>query len=123
MKVLLIDDNPEITELFNTTLTSKGYSCQVTNDGREGLELIKKKESDLVLLDLSIPKFSGEDILKELLKDGPLNDYNIYIFTASVVLEKDLDNFIKLGVTGCLRKPVRLDDVLGVLDKHQTRIQ
>ncbi|MDH3611302.1 MAG: response regulator [Nitrosopumilus sp.] len=121
MKVLLIDDNSEITELFDTTLTAKGYSVQVTNNGKEGLDLIKKKESDLVLLDLAMPGFSGEDILKELLKDGPINDYNIYIFTASVISDQDIDNFIKLGAVGCLRKPVRLEDILNVLEKHQAR--
>ena len=121
MKILLIDDNPEITDLFETTLSAKGYPCQVTNDGRKGLELIKKKESDLVLLDLAIPKFSGEDILQELLKDGPIDDYNIYIFTASVVSEKEVDDFIKMGVVECLRKPVRLDEILEVLQKYQAR--
>lgn len=121
MKVLLIDDNTEITELFETTLTAKGYSVQVTNNGREGLELIKKKEADLVLLDLAIPGFSGEDVLNELLKDGPIFDYNIYIFTASVISDEDIDDFIKLGVIGCLRKPLRLEDILQLLEKHQTR--
>ena len=121
MKVLLIDDNPEITQLFETTLTSKGYSCTVTNDGNEGFELIKKKESDLVLLDLAIPKFSGEDILKELLKDGPIDDYNIYIFTAAVISETKVNDFLKKGVLGCIRKPIRLNDLLDTLEKHQTR--
>ena len=119
MRVLLIDDNQEITELFETTLTTNGYSCIATNDGKEGLELIKKKESDIVLLDLAMPKFSGEDILKKLLKDGPINDYNIYIFTAISITEKEIKDFIKKGVAGCLRKPVRLDELLKTLQKHQ----
>jgi CheY-like chemotaxis protein len=43
MKILLIDDNEEITDLLQTTFAAKGYPCQVSNDGKEGLELIKKK--------------------------------------------------------------------------------
>ena len=121
MKVLLIDDNTEITELFETTLTAKGYSVKITNDGREGLELIKKKESDLVLLDLAIPEFSGEDVLNELQKDGPLDDYNIYIFTASVMSDGEADEFIKKGVLGFLRKPVRLNDLIDVIEQHKTQ--
>lgn len=120
MKVLLIDDNQEITDLFQTTLTAKGYPCQVSNDGKEGLELIKKKEHDIVLLDLAIPRFSGEDILNELLKDGPIKDYNIYVFTASVISEKEIEDFIKMGALGCIRKPVRLDALLDTLQKHNT---
>ena len=119
MKVLLIDDNPEITELFQTTLSSNGHVCQVANDGREGLEQIKKSKSDIVLLDLAIPDFSGEDLLNELLKEGPINGYNIYIFTASAVSDKEENDFIKMGIVGCLRKPVRLNDLLETLEKHK----
>ena len=121
VKILLIDDNEEITDLFQTTFAAKGYPCQVSNDGKEGLELIKKKKHDVVLLDLAIPRFSGEDILNDLLKDGPIEDYNIFVFTASVVSEKELEDFIKMGVIGCIRKPVRLDEILDTLQKHQTR--
>ena len=121
MNILLIDDNQEITDLFNTTLTASGYSCKVTNDGKEGLELIKKKESDIVLLDLAMPNFSGEDILKELLKNGSISEYKIYLVTASVVSEKEIKDFIDVGVTGCLRKPLRLDDLLDILQNHQGR--
>ncbi|MDH3677096.1 MAG: response regulator [Nitrosopumilus sp.] len=121
MRVLLIDDNPEITDLFETTLTSKGYSCKITNNGKEGLELIKKKESDIVLLDLAIPKFSGIDIINDLLKNGPINDYNIYLFTASIISDSEVNEYIKKGVLGCLRKPLRLDEILSLLEKHQTR--
>ncbi|MDH3277649.1 MAG: response regulator [Nitrosopumilus sp.] len=119
MNILLIDDNQEITDLFETTLSASGHSCRVTNDGKEGLELIKKKESDIVLLDLAMPKLSGEDILKNLLKDGPIIDYNIYLVTASVVSEKEIKDFINSGVAGCLRKPLRLDDLLDTLQKHR----
>ena len=121
MKVLLIDDNEEITELLETTLTAKGYSVKVSNDGREGLELIKKKESDLILLDLAMPNFSGQDLIKELLKDGPIDDYNIYLFTASAVSDKEIGDLIKMGVTGCLRKPVRLNEILYMLQKYQSQ--
>ncbi|HUT07187.1 MAG TPA: response regulator [Nitrosopumilaceae archaeon] len=121
MKVLLIDDNEEITELLETTLTAKGYSVKVSNDGREGLELIKKKESDLILLDLAMPNFSGQDLIKELLKDGPIDDYNIYLFTASAVSDKEIGDLIKMGVTGCLRKPVRLNEILDMLQKYQSQ--
>jgi len=121
MKILLIDDNEEITDLFQTTFVAKGYPCEVSNDGKEGLELIKKKKHDIVLLDLAIPRFSGIDILNELHQAGPIENYNIIVFTASVISENEMDDFIKMGVLGCIRKPVRLDELLDTLQKHQTR--
>lgn len=121
MKILIVDDNKEITELFETTLTSKGHSVKVSNDGKEGLDLIKKNESDLVLLDLAIPNFSGRDILTELKKEGPIEPYNIYLFTASVISDTEIEDLVKLGVSGCLRKPIRLDDLISMLEQHQAR--
>jgi len=121
MKILLIDDNEEITDLFQTTFVAKGYPCEVSNDGKEGLELIKKKKHDIVLLDLAIPRFSGIDILNELHQAGPIEDYNIIVFTASVISENELDDFIKMGVLGCIRKPVRLDELLDTIQKHHTK--
>ena len=121
MKILLIDDNEEITDLFQTTFIAKGHSCEISNDGKEGLELIKKKKHDIVLLDLAIPRFSGIDILNELRQAGPIGDYNIIVFTASVISEDEMDDFIKMGVLGCIRKPVRLDALLDTIQKYQTR--
>ncbi len=121
MKILLIDDNEEITDLFQTTFVAKGYPCEISNDGKEGLELIKKKKHDIVLLDLAIPRFSGIDILNELHQAGPIEDYNIIVFTASVISENEMDDFIKMGVLGCIRKPVRLDELLDTIQKHYTK--
>ena len=119
MKVLCIDDNQDITDLCQAVLPSKGYECEVANNGKEGLELIKKREADVVLLDLAMPKFSGEDLVKELLKDGPIDGYNIYLFTASVITEKLVGDLLKTGVKGYLRKPLRLDALLKILQKHE----
>lgn len=119
MKVLIIDDNKKLTDLFETTLTSNGYFCRVVNDDKKGLDIIKKKESDLILLDLAMPKFSGEDILKNLQKDGSIKDYKIYLITASVVSENEISEYMKNGILGCLRKPVRLDKLLETLQKHR----
>jgi len=119
LNILCIDDNQDITELCQTVLTSKGHSVQVANDGKKGLDLIKKKESNLVLLDLAMPKYSGEDLVKELLKDGPINSYNIYLFTASVITEKSIDDLLKFGVKGYLKKPLRIDTLLNILKKFE----
>jgi len=66
MKVLVIDDNIEITDMLSFYLEGAGYECKVLNDGREGLQAIKSDNFDLVLLDLAMPEFSGMDIINSL---------------------------------------------------------
>ncbi len=68
MKVLIVDDNQDITGLLSKFLKAKGFDNVVTNDPRDGLERIKEEKYDVVLLDISMPEFSGIDIIQTLEK-------------------------------------------------------
>jgi len=68
---------------------------------------------------LAMPGFSGEDLVNELIKEGPIDNYNIYLFTASSVTEKTIGELLKLGVKGYLKKPLRLDTLLNILQKYE----
>ena len=84
MRLLLIDDNEEITEVIGEYCTlAKDIDCQVINEGKEGLESIRNEEFDLIMLDLAMPRFTGLDVIKSLQQDGIIESKNIVIFTAS----------------------------------------
>ena len=63
-KVLVIDDNQDITDAISFYLGTIGIECKITNTGRQGLDIIKNNSdnADIVLLDLAIPEFSGRCI-------------------------------------------------------------
>lgn len=117
MKILTIDDNQDITNLVDKVLTAKGYDVMSCNGGREGLELIKKNVADVILLDLAMPEFSGYDVISALILENTLNNYNIVLFTASTITDNEIDDMIKKGVKDCLRKPLRIDEVISMLNK------
>ena len=73
MKLLLVDDNPDITGLLSKFLKAKGYENIVTNDPREGLDRIKNENYDVVFLDIHMPGFSGLDIIQALETEKILN--------------------------------------------------
>ena len=85
MKILVVDDNKNITSSLEKYLKIKGFEVSVCNDGYDGFELIKNSEWDKVLLDLSMPEFSGLDIIENLEKNNVLKDKNIILFTASSI--------------------------------------
>jgi two-component system, OmpR family, response regulator len=117
MKILLIDDNKEITDAICLYLESEEASCTVTNSGREGLEMIKSRNDfNLILLDIAIPDFSGYDILDQLRKDDLISTRNIILFTASVLDEKRIFSY---GVKGIIKKPLSIDDLQATIDRFK----
>ena len=61
MKILVVDDNNSITDLFSKFFKAKGHECIVTNDGREGLTMCHTNKFDAIILDLAMPEFTGKD--------------------------------------------------------------
>jgi DNA-binding response OmpR family regulator len=65
-KVLCIEDEHFISELYERALTKAGYIVTVELDGQKGLKLAQSDEFDIILLDLMIPTLTGIDVLRDL---------------------------------------------------------
>jgi len=117
MKILIVDDDVELTKAVVSTISSAGHDVQFTNEPKEGLKLIREKNHDMVLLDLSMPEFSGVDIIQSLAKDGTVKEKKIVVMTASAVNEEELKNLVDLGIHSVLRKPVDIDAILDKIEE------
>ena len=117
MKILGIDDNQDLLDLCEVTLSSEGHEFTAINNGKEGLQAIKDKKFELVLLDLSMPGFSGEDVLDALVKEGIMNKQMIIIFTASTASEQEFGPLLEKGVHSIIRKPVDIDNLIETIKK------
>ena len=109
MKVLVIDDNTDLTTMISRMLDAGGHECIVSNDGRNGLTMLEQKKFDAVILDLSMPGFTGYDVVDALEKNGNLKEQKIIVLTASDVSNEKMEELKKRGVFACLRKPVSID--------------
>ena len=67
-KIVLVEDDAMLAEVYQTRLKLAGYDCLVANDGVSGLALIEKELPELVLLDMMLPQMSGDDILRQMRK-------------------------------------------------------
>jgi DNA-binding response OmpR family regulator len=65
-KVLCIEDEHFISELYTRALSKGGYHVDVIADGKQALEVAEKNEYDIILLDLMVPSLSGIEILRKL---------------------------------------------------------
>ena len=121
MKILIIDDNEDITKMFAKYMTIKGHSCSVVNDGRSGLDLIENKTFDVVILDLAMPEFSGSDVIDALCKSGKIKNQNIVTLTASIISDEEESTLKSKGVHSCLKKPIDPDVLLGHIQQFENK--
>ena len=119
MKILGIDDNKDLLDLCEVVLTAEGHEYTGVNNGKEGLENLRKEKFDLVLLDLSMPEFSGIDVIDSLDKEGLMNKQKIVIFTASSATEKEYGPMLEKGAHSVIKKPLDVD----LLAEHIKKIE
>ena len=68
-KVLIVEDEPPISNLIRLSLTKNGYACKCVFDGMEAADFLEKERTDLILLDVMLPKLDGFTVLRRL-RDG-----------------------------------------------------
>lgn len=109
MRILIIDDSHEITDLLVKVLGTVGHEVVSAEAGKEGLDMILKEKFDLVFLDIAMPDFSGLDVIDQLVKSGKMKQNTVVLFTASSITDSEVAELVKKGVHSCLRKPVRIE--------------
>jgi two-component system KDP operon response regulator KdpE len=65
-RIMVVDDEPQITRVLRTSLSSQGYDIRVANDGETALEIMKDWLPDLVITDLSMPNMDGLELCRRL---------------------------------------------------------
>jgi len=116
MKVCIIDDNTSITGMFSKLLKMEGHEVIIANGGRAGLALLENDTYDATILDISMPEFSGIDIVDALNKSGRIKEQKIVILTASSGSNEELDVLKTKGVKEVLKKPIQLDTLIATLE-------
>lgn len=80
-KILLVDDSKFLRLATERALIRAGYEVQTANDGEHALQLARQMKPDLILLDMLLPKLSGQNVLKELKSDPNTAGIAVIVFT------------------------------------------
>lgn len=80
-KIVIVEDNASLAEIYKTRLELLGYSVSVAYDGVEALETIERELPSLVLLDLMVPKIAGDQILETMRTSPWGKDIKVYIIS------------------------------------------
>ena len=112
--ILCIDDDRIALGFLADTLKRAGYRTLITVDGPTGIEIAKREQPDVILLDVIMPTMHGLEVCQQLRADPQLKDTPIILLTA---LEDAGVGAMgsKVGATATLHKPFRLENIVSVI--------
>lgn len=120
MKILIIDDNQQQVLMLRSILEHEGYETASACNGEDGLNKAKEEIPDMVILDLGLPKLSGEQVCKEIRKDEKTKSVAVVMLSGKT---SDADRIIGrvIGADYYLTKPCDINELLRVTHTVQTR--
>jgi len=113
-RILIVDDDKDITSLLALQLTNEKYEVDVAEDAIQATRHMRKSKPDLLILDISIPAGSGFTVV-ESLRTTPGFFGIPFIFLTKTADPKVMEQAKKLGAKGYLVKPYDLQELLKVV--------
>ena len=110
-RILVIDDDPAITELVSINLEMSGYNTVQAEDGIKGQALALQMQPDLIMLDLMLPKVDGLTVCQRLRRDDRTANIPILMLTALGQTKDKVDGF-NAGADDYLTKPFEVEEML-----------
>jgi CheY-like chemotaxis protein len=95
--VLIVEDETPLREAYRTILAAHGYEIDTAADGGAALQLTRKREPDVILLDMKLPRMSGLEFLRRLRQDTDGAFKSAVIIFSNQEQEPDIDEAFELG--------------------------
>ena len=109
-KILVVDDDPEISSLVQYTLETLGHEVKVCDNGREVIDMLRSYKPDLLVLDVMLPGIDGYSLASQISEDADLKEMPIIVLSA---LEPSRTMFQRFSqVAAFMTKPFNTDDLL-----------
>ncbi|TAJ86496.1 response regulator [bacterium] len=117
-KIIIIEDNPDLLNVFYLTLKRAGYHVITADNGSLGLQMIQHERPDMVVMDLTIPGLSGLELCSKLQESSEMRDTPIVILTgASLSQARSVLFETGANIVLFLQKPVSPDRFLNQIQR------
>lgn len=116
-RILIVDDNQRNITVLGTILHQENYQLNIAMDGLEALEMVKKVNPDLILLDVMMPKMDGYQTCEHLKSDPQTKEIPIIFLTAKTQLEDKVKG-LDLGAVDYISKPFESRELLSRVRTH-----
>ncbi len=112
MKILLVEDEPDLLEIFEHMLSD--YEIIRASNGKEAIEKFRSHQPDLVLMDIELPEIDGVEATRHILKMKP--DAKVIAITAFA--SRRGREILAAGAVDVLKKPFRMQELLETVKKY-----
>lgn len=119
MKILLAEDEQQLSRVLETAMTHEGYQVDTAFDGQEAVDLAKENAYDLMILDIMMPVKTGIEALKEIRQSG--NTTHVIMLTAMSEVDDKVTG-LDAGADDYLTKPFSLKELLARLRSMSRRV-
>lgn len=109
--ILIVEDNELNMKLFNDLLQAHGYNTLQSKDGLEAIALTLEHKPDLILMDISLPKISGLEIIRQIKSNETLRHVPVIAVTA-FAMQGDKEMIMESGCDSYIAKPISVPGFL-----------
>ena len=114
--ILVVDDEPKITEFIAEALGADGHRVDVVHDGMEARRRLQDRHYDLIITDLKMPRMNGRELYEDLLRRSPEMASRV-IFSTGDTVSRDTAEFLQGLGDRYLAKPFRLAELQAMVDR------
>jgi signal transduction histidine kinase/DNA-binding response OmpR family regulator len=120
MKILIAEDNRTNQKLASKVLGKLGYTPEVAENGKVVLEMVSHKKYDLILMDVQMPEMDGMETTRMIRLC--LNEQPVIVAMTANTLHGDRENCLLAGMDDYIAKPIKLEELVDVLEKWSLQI-
>ena len=118
LDILLAEDNPVNRKVAHGYLERLGYKAATANNGREALAAVKEQRFNLVFMDLQMPELDGLDATRAIRAECHQDNQPFIVALTANAMPGDRERCLDAGMNDYLTKPVKLEDLLGIIQRH-----
>ena len=115
--VLVVEDDATMQRMALKVLRSRGFTCELARNGREAVEMARRLQPGLILMDLSLPEMNGWEATKALKADPVTAGSPVVAITAHAMVG-DRETALAAGCAECLTKPYELEDLIALVGRY-----
>lgn len=112
-KVLIVDDDKTLLEAIKTAIEVNGHEADVVSNGAEVIDMIRKTNPDIILLDVLLSGYDGRDIAKQIKSDKKMKTIPLVMLSASANIEEIVE---EAGADGFLAKPFEIEELWDLVE-------